>query len=91
MRTKTQTLTTLFVALLVSVVCLIPVIAQQSDNPNILMIMSDDVGISNISAYSEGLVGYHTPNIDRIADEGVKFTDYYAEQSCTAGRSSFIT
>ncbi len=53
--------------------------------------MSDDVGISNISAYSEGLVGYHTPNIDRIADEGVKFTDYYAEQSCTAGRSAFIT
>jgi len=91
MRTKTQTLTTLFVALLVSVVCLIPVIAQQSDNPNILMIMSDDVGISNISAYSEGLVGYRTPNIDRIAKEGMKFTDYYAEQSCTAGRSAFIT
>ena len=53
--------------------------------------MSDDVGISNISAYSEGLVGYHTPNIDRIAKEGLKFTDYYAEQSCTAGRSAFIT
>ncbi len=67
----------------------IPAAAQ--DKPNILMIMSDDVGISNISAYSEGLVGYHTPNIDRIADEGVKFTDYYAEQSCTAGRSAFIT
>jgi arylsulfatase len=53
--------------------------------------MSDDVGIANISAYSMGLVGYKTPNIDRIAKEGMIFTDYYAEQSCTAGRSAFIT
>jgi arylsulfatase len=59
--------------------------------PNILVIMSDDVGITNISAYSRGLVGYQTPNIDRIANEGMIFTDYYAEQSCTAGRSAFIT
>ncbi len=62
-----------------------------SEKPNILMIMSDDVGITNVSAYSRGLAGYKTPNIDRIANEGVLFTDYYAEQSCTAGRSAFIT
>jgi arylsulfatase len=55
------------------------------------MIMSDDVGITNVNAYSRGLAGYETPNIDRIANEGVLFTDYYAEQSCTAGRSAFIT
>ncbi|MCG2461712.1 arylsulfatase [Flavobacteriaceae bacterium F89] len=59
--------------------------------PNILVIWGDDVGQSNISAYTMGLVGYQTPNIDRIANEGMIFTDYYAEQSCTAGRSTFIT
>jgi len=63
----------------------------QSDKPNILVIWGDDVGITNISAYSHGMMGYQTPNIDRIADEGALFTDYYGEQSCTAGRSSFIT
>jgi arylsulfatase A-like enzyme len=65
--------------------------AQQPQRPNILVIMGDDIGQSDISAYTFGLMGYHTPNIDRIANEGMKFTDYYAEQSCTAGRSSFIT
>ena len=64
--------------------------AQNSDKPNILVIWGDDIGQSNISAYTMGMVGYQTPNIDRIADEGMIFTDYYAEQSCTAGRSSFI-
>src|ERR1700720_191075 len=59
--------------------------------PNILVIFGDDIGQTNISAYSFGLMGYKTPNIDRIAREGMIFTDYYAEQSCTAGRSSFIT
>lgn len=59
--------------------------------PNILVIFGDDIGQANISAYSHGLMGYRTPNIDRIAKEGMMFTDYYAEQSCTAGRSSFIT
>lgn len=59
--------------------------------PNILVIWGDDIGQSNISAYTFGLVGYQTPNIDRIAKEGMMFTDYYSEQSCTAGRSSFIT
>jgi arylsulfatase len=59
--------------------------------PNILVIFGDDIGQTNISAYSFGLMGYKTPNIDRIAREGMMFTDYYAEQSCTAGRSTFIT
>ncbi|MEE8195938.1 MAG: sulfatase-like hydrolase/transferase, partial [Acidiferrobacterales bacterium] len=61
-----------------------------TDKPNILVIWGDDIGQSNISAYTHGLVGYQTPNIDRIAAEGMMFTDYYGEQSCTAGRSSFI-
>ena len=59
--------------------------------PNIVVIWGDDIGISDISAYSMGLMGFHTPNIDRVAKEGMIFTDWYAEQSCTAGRSSFIT
>ena len=59
--------------------------------PNILVVWGDDIGQSNISAYTMGLMGYRTPNIDRIAKEGMIFTDYYGEQSCTAGRSSFIT
>jgi len=60
------------------------------DKPNILVIWGDDIGISNLSCYSDGLMGYRTPNIDRIADEGLRFTDYYGEQSCTAGRAAFI-
>jgi arylsulfatase len=63
----------------------------QANKPNILVIFGDDIGQTNISAYSFGLMGYRTPNIDRIAKEGMMFTDYYAEQSCTAGRSTFIT
>src|SRR5262245_3845670 len=59
--------------------------------PNILVIWGDDIGISNLSCYSDGLMGYRTPNIDRLADEGMRFTDSYGEQSCTAGRASFIT
>ena len=59
--------------------------------PNILVIWGDDIGISNLSCYTNGLMGYRTPNIDRIAKEGMLFTDSYGEQSCTAGRSSFIT
>jgi arylsulfatase len=65
--------------------------AASDAKPNILVIMGDDIGQTNISAYSMGLMGYRTPNIDRVAKEGMIFTDYYAEQSCTAGRSSFIT
>jgi arylsulfatase len=80
-------LTTLSVAALTSA----PVGAQQQQRPNIVIIWGDDIGQSNVSAYSRGLMGYQTPNIDRLASEGVMFTDYYAEQSCTAGRASFIT
>ena len=69
----------------------ISITANAQDKPNILVIWGDDVGQSNISAYTMGLMGYRTPNIDRIAKEGVIFTDYYGEQSCTAGRSSYIT
>jgi len=74
-----------------------PVPAQQKaepqgpKKPNIVIIWGDDIGQTNVSAYSKGLMGYRTPNIDRIANEGMIFTDYYAEQSCTAGRSAFIT
>ena len=59
--------------------------------PNIVIIWGDDIGQSDVSAYSHGLMGFKTPNIDRLAHEGVMFTDFYGEQSCTAGRSSFIT
>jgi arylsulfatase len=65
--------------------------APPNGKPNILVIFGDDIGQTNVSAYSHGLMGYRTPNIDRIAREGMMFTDYYAEQSCTAGRSAFIT
>ncbi len=62
-----------------------------ADKPNVLIIWGDDIGQSNLSCYSDGVMGYRTPNIDRLADEGAKFTDYYGEQSCTAGRAAFIT
>ncbi len=65
--------------------------AQQKNLPNILVIFGDDIGWFNISAYNHGMMGYRTPNIDRIAREGAMFTDYYGQQSCTAGRAAFIT
>ncbi len=77
-------------SLLATAALLFAGLAQAQDKPNILVIWGDDVGQSNISAYTMGLVGYRTPNIDRIANEGMIFTDYYGEQSCTAGRSSYI-
>ena len=64
---------------------------SENQSPNIVVIWGDDIGQSNISAYTQGLMGYRTPNIDRLANEGMMFTDCYAEQSCTAGRSAFIT
>src|SRR5262245_64827931 len=66
-----------------------PAQAQQKQ-PNIVVIWGDDIGFWNISAYSRGMMGYQTPNIDRIANEGAIFTDVYAQQSCTAGRAAFI-
>ena len=65
--------------------------AKKSKQPNILVIWGDDIGMWNLSCYSHGMMGYRTPNIDRIAREGMMFTDCYGEQSCTAGRASFIT
>ena len=67
------------------------VAVAQAEKPNIVIIWGDDIGQSDISAYTMGLMGFQTPNIDRVAKEGMIFTDYYAEQSCTAGRASFIT
>ena len=64
---------------------------QTAGKPNILVIYGDDIGITNISVYSDGLMGYETPNIDRIGKEGLRFLQYYGEQSCTAGRSAFLT
>jgi arylsulfatase len=64
---------------------------SESKQPNIVVFWGDDIGISNLSCYSDGVMGYRTPNIDRIADEGMRFTDSYGEQSCTAGRAAFIT
>jgi arylsulfatase len=64
--------------------------AQAQDKPNILVIWGDDIGVHNISAYNHGIMGYQTPNIDRIAEEGALFTDAYGEQSCTAGRAAFM-
>lgn len=81
----------LAISAVVAGIVAVPAAAQDAEKPNILVIWGDDIGQSNISAYTKGLMGYRTPNIDRIADEGMIFTDYYGEQSCTAGRSSFIT
>lgn len=77
----------------VFVICVLlnRIVSAADTPPNILVIWGDDIGITNISRYSHGLMGYQTPNIDRIANEGVLFTDYYGEQSCTAGRAAFIT
>ena len=81
----------LFASLFVAAMTFGQAVAQQQQRPNIVVIWGDDIGQSNVSAYSRGVMGYQTPNIDRLATEGMMFTDYYAEQSCTAGRASFIT
>ncbi len=77
--------------ILPALLVLFSLVLPAQNQPNILVIWGDDIGQSNISAYTMGMMGYTTPNIDRIAREGMIFTDYYGEQSCTAGRSSFIT
>src|SRR6516162_3142181 len=64
--------------------------ATKSDKPNILILWGDDIGQSNLSVFTRGLMGYRTPNIDRIVNAWILFPDYYAEQSCTAGRAAFI-
>jgi arylsulfatase A-like enzyme len=65
-------------------------LAQKQDKPNILVIWGDDIGWANISKYNHGIMGYQTPNIDKLGDEGAMFTDWYSQQSCTAGRAAFI-
>ena len=80
----------LMTALFLIAFCALGGIAMAAEKPNILVIWGDDIGVHNISAYNHGIMGYKTPNIDRIADEGALFTDAYAQQSCTAGRASFI-
>jgi arylsulfatase len=69
----------------------LPASAQQQQGPNIVVIMGDDIGIWNIGAYHRGMMAGKTPNLDQLAAEGMLFTDYYAEASCTAGRANFIT
>jgi arylsulfatase len=71
-------------------VACVPAVAQQQ-KPNIIMIMGDDIGMWNIGAYHRGLMAGRTPNLDQLAAEGMMFTDYYAEASCTAGRANFVT
>ena len=80
-----------FSSLLAIFFCFLGGFATAQDQPNILVIFADDVGFWNVSHNNRGMMGYRTPNIDRIASEGLSFTDYYAEQSCTAGRAAFIT
>ncbi len=77
-------------ALVVFIATTITWAQNSNDKPNILVLWGDDIGTWNISHNNRGMMGYQTPNIDRIAKEGVAFTDYYAQQSCTAGRAAFI-
>src|SRR5246500_4849392 len=88
---KMSLIRTICLSALASVACAIVPASAQPQKPNILVIMGDDIGYWNVSAYNRGMMGYHTPNIDRIANEGAIFTDYYGQQSCTAGRAAFIT
>lgn len=79
-------------AAMAALACVAPGRAQAAEQkPNILVIFGDDIGTANVSAYSDGVMGYETPNIDRIANEGLRFLHYYGEQSCTAGRAAFLT
>ena len=78
-------------AAMMALICVVSSTQAADKKPNIVVIWGDDIGQTDVSAYSMGLMGFHTPNIDRVAKEGMIFTDYYAEQSCTAGRASFIT
>ena len=80
------------ISLVILLITVVSTIADaQQKKPNILVIWGDDVGYWNVSAYNQGMMGYKTPNIDRIAKEGALFTDWYGQQSCTAGRACFLT
>ena len=80
----------LFNFCLLAVAAMLPLQASAADKPNIVVIWGDDVGYWNVSAYNQGMMGYQTPNIDSIAEQGALFTDWYAQQSCTAGRAAFV-
>jgi len=77
--------------LLAALAALVSPVQAQQQRPNIVVIMGDDVGWSNIGAYNQGIMSGRTPSLDRLAAAGLRFTDYYAEASCTAGRANFIT
>src|SRR5438477_7618422 len=81
----------ILLALLAGILVLPTAILAQAKKPNILILWGDDIGYWNISAYNQGMMGYKTRNIDRLAKEGALFTDWYGQQSCTAGRAAFIT
>ena len=89
--TRLRILGTLLLAASAMLVAAAPAQAQAKKQPNIIFIMGDDIGWSNIGAYNQGIMAGRTPNLDRLAAEGMRFTDYYAEASCTAGRANFIT
>ena len=92
MKQRSKTVIAAFAAVLVTMAWMAaPAAAARRKKPNIVVIWGDDIGYWNVSAYNQGMMGYRTPNIDRIAKEGAIFTDAYGEQSCTAGRSAFIT
>ena len=86
---RPSTLCALWLAAVATIATASVSVAEQQKQPNILVIWGDDIGTWNISHNNRGMMGYSTPNIDRIAREGVAFTDYYGQQSCTAGRAAF--
>src|SRR6266850_8231741 len=90
---KSRTVLNVIVASLAALVLVLTVstAGAEQKKPNILIIWGDDIGQFNVSAYNLGMMGYKTPNIDRMAREGALFTDWYGQQSCTAGRAAFIT
>ena len=77
-------------AVIATLAVILPGLAHAQPKPNILVIWGDDIGTWNISHNNRGMMGYETPNVDRIAREGISFTDYYGQQSCTAGRAAFL-
>src|SRR5262249_5916331 len=92
MTVGTKSLLGAIALLAAAMLAIVPAAAQQQQQrrPNILVIMGDDVGWFNVGAYHQGIMSGKTPNLDRLASEGMRFTDYYAEASCTAGRANFI-
>src|SRR5215813_8151755 len=89
--TQTTKVGSMFLAFIATFVLLTGSVQAQPKKPNILVIMGDDVGWFNIGAYHRGIMSGKTPNLDKLAQQGMLFTDYYAEASCTAGRANFIT